>query len=442
MEAAGEEFQTFYKLDQYAHLNEKLKASTNKLLEANWKKVKDKCVRDTAVPTAEMVDKSFLKLEHLVAALERVCDYRKQAAKLKKADSGEESLRVTVGNLSRAPELKPPPESECCKKKAKFDLWPEYYVKIESNGRKEMGLYVYETRDDAEPRKTSIPSLRGCEVIKGVKKFNLSRGKWRMLTIKGEALDEHNATEVHFLFGTENDVMRDKFYDACTNLSAGRPWNKSEAEHADDEKKVKEHNHLVRTLSDAGLDDAPEPQPEPEATDDLAFDHPGTTVSEYDALIAGEGESHNTGLLLDICSKVFLDFYSSLKANADTISTETIKDEVRAEAFRLWAMQLVRTQTSRQVEAVETELTGRFFDTASATGPFSATAIYGNVGLPKMIQEHEAYAASKKSPRGGPPGPAQLLQMGRGEKERARKEQQQRTLKTICAKFAASGLDF
>ena len=170
------------------------------------------------------------------------------------------------------------------------------------------------------------------------------------------------------------------------------------------------------------------------------FDRPGDnlTHAEHRALVSGSGNADHTGSLLRICSEVFAKFYMSLKSDPESYIAR-IPDEVRAEAFRLWSLQLVRTQTEKQIEAVDAELKRRFFDTGSATGPFSATAIYGKVGLSKMI---DAHASTKKSSRGGPPGPAELLRMPDGVPDRERKELQQRTLKAVCAKFAASGLDF
>ena len=169
-----------------------------------------------------------------------------------------------------------------------------------------------------------------------------------------------------------------------------------------------------------------------------SFDRPGLTNTEHRALVSGNGDPQHTGSLLSICSEVFAHFYMSLKSDPQSYIAR-IPDEVRAEAFRLWSLQLVRVQTVKQIEAVDAELKRRFFDTSSATGPFSATAIYGEVGLSKMI---DAHASAKKSSRGGPPGPAELLRMPDGVPDRERKELQQRTLKAVCAKFAASGLDF
>ena len=98
----------------------------------------------------------------------------------------------------------------------------------------------------------------------------------------------------------------------------------------------------------------------------------------------------------------------SLKASPDSISPEQIADEVRAESFRLWSLQLVRTQTEKQIQTVSNELANRFFDAASATGPFSATAIYGKVGVATIIKSFESFRTDGQSKRKRPPGPEQV----------------------------------
>ena len=75
-----------------------------------------------------------------------------------------------------------------------------------------------------------------------------------------------------------------------------------------------------------------------------------------------------------------------LKSNPDVVSDERIAKEIRAEAFRLWSLHLVRTQTEKQINTVRDELANRFFDASSATGPFSATAIYGKVSLSTIVK--------------------------------------------------------
>ena len=249
----------------------------------------------------------------------------------------------------------------------------------------------------------------------------------------------------HFAF--QDRDKRDEFFDACTNLAAGRAWNKTAEQQAADDAEIAaaalvlENERLeAERMAQADEDRAPAPEPQMQSEFMPAFQRPPTTNAEVRALRAGSGNPMHTASLLDIGSKVFRDFYDVLKANPDAVDAERIEDEVRAESFRLWSLCLVRMQTANQIKNVSSELSHRFFDTASSTGPFSAMAIYGNIGLSEMVR---AYETSDKPEHKKPPGPATLLKLidgTRSERDRKKNEAQQRSLREIVGKFERSGL--
>ena len=243
----------------------------------------------------------------------------------------------------------------------------------------------------------------------------------------------------HFAF--QDRDKRDEFFDACTNLAAGRAWNKTAEQQAADDAEIAaaalvlENERLeAERMAQADEDRAPAPEPQMQSEFMPAFQRPPTTNAEVRALRAGSGNPMHTASLLDIGSKVFRDFYDVLKANPNDphMTAERIEDEVRAESFRLWALCLVRMQTANQIKNVSSELKRRFFDTSSSTGPFSATAIASQFGLSEMVS---AYEGSDKPELSTPPGPATLLGLHAGQRQA-----QRRTLQEICDRFTLSGL--
>ena len=283
------------------------------------------------------------------------------------------------------------------------------------------------------------------------------QGDWHKLTVQ-----DPSGQYGHFAF--QDREKRDKFYDACINLAAGRAWNKTAEQQAADEAEEaaeaqRRHDAEVAAaalvLETARLeaermaqdeeDRAPAPEPQAQSEFMPTFERPPTTNAELQALVGGgphngDGNPQHTASLLDIGSPKFREFYDALKANPDAVDAQRIEDEVRAESFRLWSLCLVRMQTSASIKNVSSELSGRFFDTASATGPFSATAIYGNIRLTTMVTDYET---SDKPEHKKPPGPATMLKLSNGtlsEKDVKKKEAQQRTLQEIVGQFKRSGL--
>lgn len=108
--------------------------------------------------------------------------------------------------------------------------------------------------------------------------------------------------------------------------------------------------------------------------------------------------------------------------------------QVEAEAFRIWALQLVRLQMDKQVSAVR-DMYKKLVDATTLDGPFSATAIFAAVGFSSLIVQN--LAPSNGLAAG--PGPAQLLQVSNGVENREQKEKQQQGLERILQEFQRSG---
>ena len=94
---------------------------------------------------------------------------------------------------------------------------------------------------------------------------------------------------------------------------------------------------------------------------------------------------------------------------------------------------------------VHQELTSRFYDTASASGPFSTSAIYSQAHVSELILAHQEAkndkSGGKKKSKKKAPGPDELLQIDDGVKNREKKKRQQTILKEICDKFEAADIE-
>lgn len=118
-----------------------------------------------------------------------------------------------------------PPRGLCWKRKQNFgSAWPERYIELshgKPHGKPQMGLYVFDKAGDEEPRGSSIENLLDFEVTKGIESWNkLQGGDKFKLTLSAERFPEREAC-----FCFEDEGVRNKFYDACVNLAAGRPWH-------------------------------------------------------------------------------------------------------------------------------------------------------------------------------------------------------------------------
>ena len=102
-------------------------------------------------------------------------------------------------------------------------------------------------------------------------------------------------------------------------------------------------------------DQQPSPEPEPEMTKmvfNRVFDRVAPTRGEEKALMDGDGNKDNLKSLAYCWSKNFSTFYMTLKNSNGRVDAEEVKEEVRAESFRLWSLQLVRTQTENTIASV------------------------------------------------------------------------------------------
>ena len=276
------------------------------------------------------------------------------------------------------------------------------------------------------------------------------------MTIFRDDLDPKFA---HFAFQNEQNC-RD-FHSACVNLAAGRPWNKSEAEHAADLQQAAaeaEAQRLrdIRAEADRQLQEQADADAQAHAEEGARavegapdfvppFLRNEITKQELWALEDNDKISKpvtHKGELLAIASEKFLQYYATLQRSSGPLSEmqqKEMKDEVQAESFRLWSLHLVITQTQKQIGAVQTEMTTRFFDLSSATGPFSCSAIYGKTGFAKMVADF-CSSDLPDDDRRKPQGPQQLLKRDDGLRDRPKLEAQRRILKEVCYKFEHSGL--
>ena len=106
------------------------------------------------------------------------------------------------------------------------------------------------------------------------------------------------------------------FADAVDNLAAGRPWNKTAAEQAQDEADARAEaeraeQERIQAEVDARLEaqreakeeqeaiEGAQPAPEPATAVVPAFERPRTTNAEVNALTAGQGAAQHLEHLLD-----------------------------------------------------------------------------------------------------------------------------------------------
>lgn len=277
-----------------------------------------------------------------------------------------------------------------------------------------------------------------------------------MLKIHGEHL---SPKETRICF--QSEAVRDQFATAIKNIAAGRAFNESEEdarenariaqEQADENNRRKIEEEAARLLAqqqqqkedDMTAQDSEVSAPEPEV--EFNVDRSPLTVRELRALQGGTGDQSHLGALLQIGSKVFRDFYENLKANPASYDEGTVIRETRAESFRLWALKYVTTMQFTYIKGIEKALMSKFLDTNSSTGPFSATAIYGMLGLSRKILDHErstrpTSTAGRIVPKSSVLGPQEYLRVNDGVQDRKRKEAIQRTLQGICQRFEDSRL--
>jgi hypothetical protein len=114
-----------------------------------------------------------------------------------------------------------PPEGPCKKQKPTLRTWPDRYLKISGNS-----LLVFNKEGDTMQRGSSILDLTDCEITKHIESFTLRDNLYAIKIKRDRGLEKPDVTEAKFAFPTLE--LRGKFFDALTNISAGREWNVSE----------------------------------------------------------------------------------------------------------------------------------------------------------------------------------------------------------------------
>eukprot|EP01046_Picozoa_sp_COSAG06_P064868 COSAG06_NODE_15686_length_1052_cov_10.818419_2_plen_101_part_01 len=85
---------------------------------------------------------------------------------------------ASMPTASSEPSSVLPPECVCKKQKTKAALiWQEIYVKIEGHA---CNFYDKRPVGEDEVRPSSIPDVRGCEVITGVEPFTFGKDQFRI----------------------------------------------------------------------------------------------------------------------------------------------------------------------------------------------------------------------------------------------------------------------
>jgi len=116
-----------------------------------------------------------------------------------------------------------PPEGPCKKQKPTLRTWPDRYLKISGNS-----LLVFNKEGDTIPRRSSILNLTGCQITQHIESFTFGSSLYAIKIKRDTGLEKTDVTEAKFAFPTLE--LRGKFFDALTNISAGREWNVSEEE--------------------------------------------------------------------------------------------------------------------------------------------------------------------------------------------------------------------
>ena len=450
-----------FRIDDFPLIKERLKKATDDRLAYNWDKVEEKAAETAKVPEAGVVNEKFMEIKEVQKALARVCAYAADPTARHPwmrhgGGGGDLSRTITVSVVDTALDTRDPPSGICVKQKVSVNLWPTVYAKIESHGDSRVhGLSFYTDQDDVNSFKgASIADVTGCTFMKQREPF-MFQIDWYKIVLFGQHL---TPKQVQFAFQDED--KRDLFYDALVNLGEGRPWNESAEQHATSERKreareareaeVAEQKERERVRQEELLRLADEEADEgAQAAEGVrremapAFRRGDLLAEELwaleDTASITKDKITERGRLFLYGSKVFLDFYTALKAAPLAFTDEQIQNEVNAESYRLWALMLVRVQTQQQIDSVSMEMNSRFFDFASATAPFSCSSIFGRVQISKMVAAHESSEYGVDDRR-SPPGPERLLRQDDGIRDRENKTTQMATLRDLCRQFEATGL--
>ena len=233
-------------------------------------------------------------------------------------------------------------------------------------------LLVYDSRRKYEQGDassgSSIPNLTGYTISAGGNEtINFVNTYYTIVAFKAGARYEKE------VFAWASLDERDRFLVAMTNMCEGRPWNKTAEELAEQTAPQPQPEPEPET----------EPEPEPVAVSDLV------AMSAEEVSIAPVRVAYKIGGDA-LFSPPFSSYLEALKAqpsNTALRSEETVADECRAEAFRVWSLKTAVESSKARARRVQTLASEGFQRVNSEDAPFNGFHIYSEVGLTdKMVK--------------------------------------------------------
>jgi len=466
--AKGVETPTRHRLVTYKPMFDRLRSGAEKLLEETWQSVMDQLAAEAANPDVGKIDahpRNYSQPE-----IEKMLS---------------DAVRSYIDSHSTHPVAQPdeaPPASSVWKRgESIFHRWGSRYIQIRPNAEGGGGgLMVYKDDSRHEVRKSTIWDLEGCTVMQDTGTIPCALGTVHGLTIHSQRM---SPTQLTFWFQSETE--RNSYIEPIGNMSAGRKWNVSadveaattapapidilddrdahmalaEAWNLDTQAAETGNLHYEETIAaytrgieclhrlmraETNQQDKATLRtqlerytsrvellkrvniPCPAQSASMAFD------DMTPLLMKKLGSTKTAKLLKERGSPIFKAFLDTLTGQCMP-SSQRIKDEIRAESMRIWALQYVQYKNGIRFGLVDTKLKNSFFDANGGSSPFAEGALTREFGLAKMIEEdHQKLTWSVT--------PEQLMELDDGVADRKQKMKNLIALKEILGVFWASGL--
>jgi hypothetical protein len=467
--AKGLDTPTQHRLVTYKPMFEKLKGGAKNLLENTWQSVMQQMNAAVAHPDVGTVD------AHPGNYSQTTIYDMLEAAVLSYMNSHSATPAVQQDGT--------PPAGYAWKRgESIFHCWGSRYIQVcpSAGGQGGGGLMVYYDESRRATRPSSIANLEGCTVMKATQNIARFVG-----TVHGLIIHSQRMSPTQLTFWFQSEAERDSYIEPIQNMSAGRKWNVSadvEAATAMPEPmEILDNRQAHMTLAEAWnldtqasearnlhydeaiaaytkgmeclhrlIEAEPNQQvkatlrtqlqrhmsrvellkrvniPTPTRTTSMAFD--GMSPQ----LMASLGSRETAKLLKERGSPIFKAFLDTLSEQRAP-GSQRIKDEIRAEAVRIWTLQYVQFKNSVRFGQVDTELKNKFFDTNGGSSPFAEGALFREFGLSKMILDDQAKLAWSKTPE-------QLMELDDGMVDRKQKMANLKALRDIIRVFEDSGL--
>jgi hypothetical protein len=358
-------------------------------------------------------------------------------------DELKETLTQYVYELIGGKKIKKPeqiPEGECSEKHDRFigvGTWANKFVKVgkyrvagctEENPEYTNCLLVYKSRQDymenKPPRGSSIFDMKGYTIPAHERGSFASTfsGTWYTLTCVAPKGSSSQYQKQEFCWSSKSE--RDKFFDAFTNMAAGREWNQEE-----------------------GMEAEPEPEPENGDDEDDAADESRLNDAYLNERLKVEP---NAGPDHALSSPAFSQYAKEVLSNPQhpqLTSDERIENECRAEAFRVWALKHLMITVKSKIEELGNHMRTKFLNTNGKGAPFSGFAIFRKFKLWEKMEKFAGENAMRKQNgiqagmKRSEPGPVELLRRREGGVEqRELKELQLGKLEEILELFDSHGI--